>query len=664
MYRSPISFALSLLSGCNKTENSLKYGRVQPVSHARKEDKLMYHRQLLIWICVLLITIGNITVASEKAMSLFSQGIQELNTGQLDAARETFDRVTTIVPDFADAHYHLGLVYYQKTEYQKAIDAFTQTLKLLPRDTDALIKLGLASHKAGDANAINLPAKRTFYEQSVEAYQTALEIQSHNVEALNNLGLAYQELGRFSEAITVYEKGLTLNPDLPQLHANLAAARDLQAGIYSLAAYQHYKVGTRAKRAGRTEAAIAAWNQAITESPKYLQAYLQLAELYFQRAEYESAIRTYLSAIALVSESELSQRAGTADIFYNLGNSYLYAQQLEAAVSAYQQAVDLNPEMVSAWANMGTVLLEMERFDAAIAACQSALKANASVLSQGKDAPISPSALSAIEFARNTAQHIKDGEYTMQTYRIWRQGTSARNRGDIPTALKLWEQAVALSPRYAMVHENLAWVYFNLKRFDDAIQSCKTVQTIRPSPQVAQLLTFASELKAGKYPFEAYQMWEQGRRASAAGNLTEAVTLLLTAIETGPEFASAYNTLAWLYADKLGTNLGEAERLARRAHELAPDATHIYDTLGWILHKQGRHIEALNAIKQALERTPNNAEYLYHASLAAMEIGQPSQALKYLAEAIALDKRFIRQAQTQSEFDSIRFTPAFRNIFP
>ncbi len=624
----------------------------------------MFHRQPLIWICVLLITIGNTTIANEKAMSLFSQGIQELNAGELDPALERFEQVTILVPDFADAHYHLGLVYYQKTEYRKAIDAFTQTLKLLPRDTDALIKLGLASHKAGEADAIAPLARRTLYEQAVKAYQTALEIQPHNVEALNNLGLAYQELGRFRDAIAVYEEGLTLNPDLPQLHANLATARDLQTGVYSLAAHQHYKVGTRAKRAGRTEAAMAAWKQAITESPKYLQAYLQLAELYFQSTEYESAIRTYLSAIALLSESEPSQRSGTANIFYNLGNSYLYAQQLESAVSAYQQAVDLNPEMVRAWANMGTVLLEMERFDAAIAVCQSALKANTAASSAGKDVPISPSELNAIEFTRSTAQDIKDGEYTMQAYRIWRRGISARNVGDIPTALKLWEQAATLSPRYAVAYENLAWVYFNLKRFDDAIQSCKTVQTIRPSPQVAQLLTFASELKAGKYPFEAYQLWEQGRRASAAGNLTEAVTLLSKAIEVGPEFAAAYNTLAWLYADKLGTNLTEAEKLARRAHKLDPDATHIYDTLGWILHKQGHHTEALNAFKQALERTPNNPEYLYHASLAAIEIGDSAQALKYLAEAIALDKALVQRVQTQSEFDAIRFTSAFRDIFP
>ncbi len=618
----------------------------------------------IIGICVLLIAIGNTTVASEEAMSLFSQGIKELNAGELDAALETFRQVTTTAPDFADAHYHMGLAYYQKAEFRKAIEAFTQTLKRLPRDIDALIKLGLASHKAGDTDATGRVAKRAFYEQAVKAYQTALEIQPHNVEALNNLGLAYKELGRFDDAVAAYQEGLTLSPELPQLHANLATARDLQIGIYSLAAHRHYQVGARAKRAGRTEAAIAAWKQAIAESPKYLQVYPQLAALYFQRSEYELAIRTYLSAIALVSEGELSHPAGTADLFYNLGNSYLSVQQLASAISAYQRAVDINPEMVSAWANMATALLEMEQFDLAIAACQSALKPHTTAPSLGESSRVSPSELSIIEFTLKTAQELKAGKYTMQAYRVWRSGVAAGNRGDTLTALKLWKQASTLSPRYATAHENLAWTYFNLKRFDDAIQACQTVQTIRPSPQVAQLMAFASELKAGKYPFKAYQLWEQGRRASAAGNMEAAVELLSQAIAAGPEFAAAYNTLAWLYADKLGTNLAEAEKLARRAYELAPDATHIYDTLGWILYKQGRYTEALNAFEQALVHTPNNAEYLYHASLAAMENGQPAQALKYLTQAIAQDKRLIQKARTQSEFDAIRFTSAFRALVP
>ena len=622
----------------------------------------MSYYQSLIWISVLFIAIAGPAIADEEAMSLFAQGIEELSAGQLDTALETFKQVTTIVPDFADAHYHLGLAYYQKAEFRKSTEAFTRTLELLPRDIDALIKLGLASHKAGDEDPTDALARRAFYERAVEAYRTALEIRPHNVEALNNLGLTYQELGRFEDAIAVYEEGLTLNPDQPQLYTNLATARDLQAGIYSLTAHRHYQEGVRVKRAGRTEAAVAAWKQAIVESPQYLQAYLQLADLYFKGNEYQSAIRTYLSAISLVSENELSQSAVIANIFYNLGNSYLRTQQLESAISAYQQAVDINPEMASAWANMGSTLLEMERFNSAIMACQSALKVYATARTLGKDSPVSLSELSIIEFTLKTAEDLKAGEYTMQAYRLWRQGISAGNRGDTLAAIKLWEQAVSLSPRYATAHENLAWTYFNLRRFSKAIQAGKTLQTLRPNPQIAQLVEFAGELKAGEYPFKTYQLWEQGRRASAAGNLEQAVTLLSEAIATGPKFAPAYNTLAWLYADKLGTNLAEAERLARRAHKLDPDATHIYDTLGWVLYKQGRYAEALKVFEQVIKGTPSNPEYLYHGSLAAMKNGQSSQALKYLTQAITLDKRIIQRVQTQTEFNSIRFTPAFRAL--
>ena len=141
------------------------------------------------------------------------------------------------------------MAYYQKAAFQKAIGAFTRTLELLPRDIDALIKLGLASHKAGDADTADTRAKRALYAQAVEAYQTALEIRPHNVEALNNLGLAYQQLGQFENAIAAYEEGLTLNPDQPQLHVNLATARDLQAGIYSLAAHRHYQIGRTSRGA-------------------------------------------------------------------------------------------------------------------------------------------------------------------------------------------------------------------------------------------------------------------------------------------------------------------------------------------------------------------------------------------------------------------------------
>ncbi len=605
----------------------------------------MRQPQHIIQICLLLIALCGNTARGDDMMSLFAQGIEELNAGQLDAALETFKQVTTTAPNFPDAHYHLGLVYYQKAQFREAVAAFKETLKFLPRDVEALVNLGLAYYRAEEVT------------QAVNAYRTALEIQPHNVEALNNLGLAYQELGQVEEAIAAYQEALRLRPDLPEVQANLATAGELQRGTYSLAAYRHYRTGMQLKRAGQTEAAVAAWKQAIAESPRYRLAHLQLAETYFEGGTYERAISAYLAALELhpdagtAIESHSYNRSDDADIFYNLGNSYLYAEKLESAVSAYQRAVEINPKLASAWANMGTVLLELERIDAAIAACENALE-------------IVPAA-HQIRTTLISAQGIKLGQWTMQAYRLWKRGVAAANRGETQTAIELWRQAVALSPNYTQAYENLGWTYFTLQRFDDAIQACQAAQTSFS----AQLITFARELKAGKYPFRAYQLWEQGRRASAAGELEKAVALLAQAVAKGPEFIEAANTLAWLYADKLGTNLAEAEKLARRAISLSegadvPDLPHLHHTLGWILYKQGRYVEARNAFAVALRYSPNNAEYLYHASLAAVKNGATPQALEYLAQAIKQDARWIEMARTQSEFDAIRFQARFRALVP
>ena len=592
----------------------------------------MRHSRHLIQICLLLIVLCGNFARGDEVMSLFAQGIEELNAGELDTALETFKQVAATAPDFPDARYHLGLVYYQQARFREAAAAFKQTLKLLPRDVEALVKLGLASYRAEETM------------QAVNAYRAALEIQPYHVEALNNLGLAYQELGQFEEAIAAYDEALRLRPDLTEVEENLTTARELQRGVYSLAAYRHYRVGMQQKRAGNAVAATAAWKQAIAESPNYLQAHLQLAETYFEEGAYTLAISVYLSALAL--------RPDSPTLLYNLGNGYLYAGELELAVSTYQRAVELNPKMASAWANMGKVLLELERVDAAVAACETAVA-------------IAP-ASRQIQTTLTAARGIQSGLWTMQAYRLWQRGIAAANGGETQTAIDLWEQAVALSPKYTQAHESLAWTYFTLQRFDDAIAACQAAGTAF----AAQLIIFARELKAGKYPFRAYQLWEQGRRAIASGELEQAVVLLSQAVAAGPGFIEASNTLAWIYADKLGTNLVEAEKLARHAISLsgsaavlgAPDRPHLHHTLGWILYKQGRYAEALNAFEDALQHSASNAEYLYHASLAAVKNGATPQALAYLAQAIKQDARWIETARTQREFDAIRFQSGFRAL--
>ncbi|MBI1926555.1 tetratricopeptide repeat protein, partial [Candidatus Poribacteria bacterium] len=538
----------------------------------------------------------------------------------------------------ADAHYHLGLSYYRKAKFDPAIAEFQQTLKLLPRDVDARITLGMAFYKKGDAS------------NAIEAYQRALEIDPNNVEALNNLGMAYDELGRFDDAIASYRSALKSRPDLAQLQTNLAVAQALKAGKYSLNAYRHYRRGQDFAAGGEVDTAIAEWKKAVADSPNYTQAYVSLADAYFNRGLYDAAAQSYAKA------SQLD--ANDPHLLYNLGNTYLRMGRFEAAVSAYQNALKIDPNMAYTYANMGFALFEMERYDEAIRAYKQALQQDATPALRD----FASLNLHEVQFNMKTAQEIKAGEYSIAAYRLWRGGLDALNRGDIETVIERWKGAVAASPRYAQAHESLGWAYFNMGQFNLAIQEYQTALDIHPSPQARKSIEMARDLKAGVYTLQAYRLWEMGRQLSSAGKVEEAVEMLKRSLKESPNFAEACNTLAWLYADQLTAHLDEAESLVRKAIQLKPDGAHLYDTLGWVLYKQGRYAESVEAIEQAITFDGENGEYWYHASLAHLQNQQKAQALKSLKRAVALDSRFRELAQKEKAFASIRPTSAFREI--
>jgi tetratricopeptide (TPR) repeat protein len=83
------------------------------------------------------------------------------------------------------------------------------------------------------------------------------------------------------------------------------------------------------------------------------------------------------------------------------------------------------------------------------------------------------------------------------------------------------------------------------------------------------------------------------------------------AIKNSPDYGTAYNNLAYMYAEK-GTNLDEAIKLANKALSLLPDDAASLDTLGWAYYKKGDRTQALKYLARALAKLPANKEALAH----------------------------------------------------
>ena len=75
-------------------------------------------------------------------------------------------------------------------------------------------------------------------------------------------------------------------------------------------------------------------------------------------------------------------------------------------------------------------------------------------------------------------------------------------------------------------------------------------------------------------------------------------------IEREPDNADALNALGYTFADRTD-RYAEAYALIKRAIELRPDDHYIIDSLGWVLHRMGRHQEALVHLRRAMSIEPD-----------------------------------------------------------
>jgi tetratricopeptide (TPR) repeat protein len=92
-----------------------------------------------------------------------------------------------------------------------------------------------------------------------------------------------------------------------------------------------------------------------------------------------------------------------------------------------------------------------------------------------------------------------------------------------------------------------------------------------------------------------------------------------------PEALAALNNLAVLYTERV-VNLDRALELATRARQLAPGRPEIADTLGWILLKRGEPARALDLIKEAAAKLPNDPSIQFHLARAHHLLGQTEPA--------------------------------------
>lgn len=131
----------------------------------------------------------------------------------------------------------------------------------------------------------------------------------------------------------------------------------------------------------------------------------------------------------------------------------------------------------------------------------------------------------------------------------------------------------------------------------------------------------------------------------SAGNMAAAQQGYEDIIKRHPDHVGALNNLAMLLARAEAP--AAALPYAAKAASLAPNNPAVLDTLGWVLLQSGRPADAEIRFRDAIARSPQDADTRFHLALALEAKGDRSAARTVVAEALALAPQFRARAQAE-----------------
>lgn len=503
------------------------------------------------------------------------------------------------------------------------------------------------------AEVIKVKDAKSFFGPEVDisvderfAFCVRRELPTHSsFLSLFTLGQAYfltPEGKSSDEALDLFTAAIESAPQEPEcvVEGVIYETVALSWAYYYRGGVYHYQ--------GDLDQALSEVNKAIELDPDYTRAYRGLGTIYRALGDLEQVEAAYTRGLEREIDSE-----NKVILYTNRGQVYADNGDLELALSDFNEALRLDPTYARGYASRCKTYRLKGELDMALADCNKALEVDpdyAWAYSQRglvyKDRDELDEALADYDRATRISPDY--------AWPYNHRGAIFADKGKMDEALEQFSKAIELfsDPKdQAVAYRNRCNTYRLKKDFDRALTDCDQATELDPT----NILAYDHRASIYRYNGDYDKAIEQlgiaieleptakryGKRGlvySEAGNYQAAITNYEKAIKLAPGYATAYNNLAWLYADTLETNLEEALELAQRAVELKPESPNYLDTLAWTYYKLGRHQEALDLYNKIIERNPKEEPYLYRRrGHVNAEIGEVTAAIADLEMYLQLE---------------------------
>lgn len=297
---------------------------------------------------------------------LLSAALAAHNKNDLNRAESLYEEILAADPHQPDALHYLGVLAYQRGNSKLAYELINQAISQAPLLAAMWSNLASVASALGKneeclkyrLKAVTLDPKNTHFQFALaneylnkdkwleaESILTQLN-QSHPkwVAVLINLANCKKNLGKLDESGNLYDLALKIDPDIPELHANLV-------GYYS--------------ECGEQERALMHGKKAVELSPQNASFRFNLGNGYWALGRWGEAAIEYARALE-INPNFLKARM-------NLGTALLIAGDYERSLDQFKLAYEIDPNQSQIYTNVGYIMKELRRNDEAIMYLKKAL---------------------------------------------------------------------------------------------------------------------------------------------------------------------------------------------------------------------------------------------------------------------------------------------------
>ena len=500
-------------------------------------------------------------------------------------------------------------------------------------------------------------AKEMKYERARLAYENAIKQYPKKATIHLKLGQCLLQLKRIKEGFKSFERAVQLNPGLWEGHLELARLM-LKNRLYP-SAFQHAQTVSKLKS-------------------EIVDAYLISASSLQKQGKIEEAKDELEKATWRLTNANAQQVELAASLYFVL-------KDLERAKELYQKAIEFDPGSINARTGLARVFITEMQWDSAIEQINLVLSKypeNAKALSTRAEMFTAKGEFQqAVDAYREVSQFYPEDPQPRTRIASLLYFANQKDKAaeilqtvlaeypEYPDALLLISQLFLEEKRYRLAIANaerirsedkektiaaqkiLGRAYMELKRFEEAITSCKAVLDAQPKEFTYMLLlaycyhqlgekdkavaaySKAAELNTESFLPDVYM----ANLFSEHDEVTSAINSYRRGLKKAPEEKRIANNLTMLLIERgHKQDIDEAFVIVSKLMETHRDDPIITDTFGWVLFHRGDYQQAEGMFHNAINLDPEIPDPHYHLGKTFLRQNKPEMAKERLERALEL----------------------------